>query len=63
MVDLKFDAGGLLPVVAQDAGSGLVLMVAYMNREALDRTLSSGDVPAPTCLPRAVHCCNDKGLT
>jgi phosphoribosyl-ATP pyrophosphohydrolase/phosphoribosyl-AMP cyclohydrolase len=44
MVDLKFDAGGLLPVVAQDAGSGLVLMVAYMNREALDRTLSSGDV-------------------
>ena len=43
MVDLKFDGRGLLLVVAQDAASGLVLMVAHMNQEALDRTLASGD--------------------
>jgi len=41
---LDFDkAGGLLPVVAQDASDGRVLMVAWANREALDRTLATGD--------------------
>lgn len=34
--------GGLLPAVAQDADSGLVLMVAWMNREAYDETLRTG---------------------
>jgi len=34
--------GGLLPVTVQDAGSGSVLMLGYMNREALDRTLAGG---------------------
>jgi len=39
---LDFDKGdGLLPVVAQDAGTGDVLMVAYANREALERTLET----------------------
>ncbi len=39
----NFDAGqGLLPAVAQDAQSGQVLMLAWMNREALEETLSSG---------------------
>ncbi len=33
---------GLVPVVAQDAGSGAVLMVAFANREALERSLDSG---------------------
>ena len=33
---------GLVPVVAQDAGSGAVLMVAYASREALERSLESG---------------------
>jgi phosphoribosyl-ATP pyrophosphohydrolase/phosphoribosyl-AMP cyclohydrolase len=37
--DLKFNADGLIPVVAQDAESGVVLMQAYMNREALEITL------------------------
>jgi phosphoribosyl-AMP cyclohydrolase len=41
---VKFDDRGLVPAVAQDAGSGAVLMVAWMNRDALSRTLSSGDV-------------------
>ena len=33
---------GLVPVVAQDAGTGAVLMVAFANREALERSLESG---------------------
>ena len=34
--------GGLLPAIAQDADTGEVLMVAYMNREAWDHTLATG---------------------
>ncbi|HET9212752.1 MAG TPA: bifunctional phosphoribosyl-AMP cyclohydrolase/phosphoribosyl-ATP diphosphatase HisIE [Thermoanaerobaculia bacterium] len=40
--DLRFDADGLLPVVVQDAGSGAVLMLAYANREAVERMLATG---------------------
>ena len=40
--DLRFDDRGLLPAVVQDAESGQVLMVAWMNREALERTLRDG---------------------
>jgi phosphoribosyl-AMP cyclohydrolase len=40
--DIKWDAQGLLPVIAQEAGSGDVLMFAYMNREALARTVELG---------------------
>ena len=39
---LRFDRHGLLPVVAQCAASGRVLMLAWMNREALQQTLHSG---------------------
>lgn len=39
---LSWNDGGLLPVVAQDAGDGRVLMVAWANREALERTLQTG---------------------
>ena len=42
---LNFEkAGGLVTVVAQDADSGLLLMVAHADREALIRTLSSGEM-------------------
>jgi phosphoribosyl-ATP pyrophosphohydrolase/phosphoribosyl-AMP cyclohydrolase len=49
---MKIDTGslnwlkgeGLIPAVVQDSKSGQVLMLAYMNQEALDRTLSSGKV-------------------
>ncbi|MDT8368381.1 MAG: bifunctional phosphoribosyl-AMP cyclohydrolase/phosphoribosyl-ATP diphosphatase HisIE [Longimicrobiales bacterium] len=41
---LRFDEAGLIPVVAQDADDGGVLMVAWANREALERTLDSGEV-------------------
>lgn len=34
---------GLVPAIAQDAASGRVLMVAWMNREALKRTVESGE--------------------
>jgi len=40
--DLTFDERGLIPVVAQDADNGQVLMVAWANREALERTLAEG---------------------
>ena len=41
---LKYDAAGLIPCVAQDAVSGEVLMLAWMNRAALEETLASGQV-------------------
>lgn len=40
----KFDAAGLLTAVVTDAATGAVLVVAHMNREAVDATLSSGQV-------------------
>ena len=40
--ELAFDAQGLLPAVAQDARSGDVLMLAYANREAVERTRETG---------------------
>lgn len=39
-----FDAAGLVTAVVTDADSGDVLMVAHMNREAIDRTLQTGQV-------------------
>jgi len=43
-VEIAFDERGLVPCVAQDWSTGEVLTLAYMNREALDRTLESGEV-------------------
>ena len=40
--EVKWDAQGLLPVIAQEVGSNDVLMFAYMNREALTRTAATG---------------------
>jgi len=39
---LKYDENGLIPAVVQDHENGDVLMVAYMNREAVAKTLESG---------------------
>jgi phosphoribosyl-AMP cyclohydrolase len=41
---LKYDAAGLIPCVAQDAVSGEVLMVAWMNAGSVSRTLETGKV-------------------
>ncbi len=42
--DLHFDAQGLIPAVVQEVTTGTVLMVAYMNRDALELTVSTGEV-------------------
>jgi phosphoribosyl-AMP cyclohydrolase len=39
---VKWDADGLTPAIAQDASSGRILMMAWMNREALQLTASEG---------------------
>ena len=41
-IEIKFSSHGLVPAIAQDAVSGEVLMLAYMNKESLDKTLSTG---------------------
>ena len=40
--DVSFDGDGLIPVIVQDAENGDVLMFAWSNREALQRTLDEG---------------------
>ncbi len=41
--DIKWDAQGLVPVIAQEVGSNDVLMFAFMNREALAQTALRGE--------------------
>ena len=40
--DIRWDRDGLVPVIAQEAGSGDVLMFAFMNRESLALTVERG---------------------
>ena len=39
---IKWDADGLVPAIAQETGTGTILMMAWMNREALALTRASG---------------------
>ena len=39
---LKFDASGLIPAIVQEQGTGRVLMMAWMNRASLEKTISTG---------------------
>jgi phosphoribosyl-AMP cyclohydrolase len=41
--EIAWDAGGLIAAVAQDANTGRVLTVAWMNREALEETVRRGE--------------------
>ena len=41
---LKFDANGLIPCIAQDAGNGDILMFAWMTAQAVAKTLETGQV-------------------
>ncbi|MFC1899768.1 phosphoribosyl-AMP cyclohydrolase [Chloroflexota bacterium] len=41
---MKFDEKGLIPAIVQDADTGEVLMLGFMNRESIDLTLSEGEV-------------------
>jgi len=43
-LSLSFDANGLIPAIAQDHATGEVLMLAWMNAEAVARTLETGRV-------------------
>ena len=40
--NLKFDERGLIPAIAQDVDTGAVLMLAYMNRESMQKTFETG---------------------
>jgi len=42
MIELKFDEHGLIPAVVQDRNTGEVLMVAWMNPEAVEKTRQTG---------------------
>ncbi|MGR3497239.1 phosphoribosyl-AMP cyclohydrolase [Citreimonas sp.] len=41
---LRYDAAGLIPCIAQEDGTGEVLMMAWMNADAVERTLQTGRV-------------------
>jgi phosphoribosyl-AMP cyclohydrolase len=41
--EIKYDTNGLVPAIVQDAETNEVLMLAYMNAESLDLTLSTGE--------------------
>ena len=41
---LKFDSAGLIPIIVQDVENGQILMMAYMNRDAILRTLETGKI-------------------
>lgn len=43
-LSLKYDAAGLIPAIAQDAGTGEVLMMAWMTADAVAQTLQTGRV-------------------
>ena len=43
MLDIKWDERGLIPAIVQDATTAQVLMLAYMNAEALRLTLQTGE--------------------
>jgi len=42
LAELRFDAQGLIPAIAQDAHTGTVLMMAWMNAEAIQETVRTG---------------------
>lgn len=58
--ELKLNAQGLIPVIVQDHQTNEVLMLAYMNEDALDRTLETGMM---TYYSRSRKCVWTKGMT
>lgn len=57
---VQFNADGLVPAIAQQVGTGEVLMMAWMNKEALELTISTG---AATYFSRSRHELWVKGAT
>lgn len=60
IADIKYDEYGLVPAVIQDEASKAVLMLAYMNTEALAKTLATG---VTWFYSRSRHCLWQKGET
>ncbi len=44
VTSLKFDTEGLIPAIAQDSESGEILMMAWMNKDAVQQTIKTGKV-------------------
>jgi len=44
IMEIKFDEKGLIPAIIQDSKTGEVLMLGYMNKEALEKTIEEGKV-------------------
>jgi len=44
LAEVRFGENGLVPVIAQSAATGAVLMLAWMNRKSLEETLDTGHV-------------------
>ena len=42
LANLKYDPNGLIPAIIQDAATGEVLMMAWMNRDSLQKTVETG---------------------
>jgi phosphoribosyl-AMP cyclohydrolase len=40
---IQFDERGLVPAIVQDAGTGMVLMLAYMNAQAIEKTITTSE--------------------
>ncbi|MGI5850031.1 MAG: bifunctional phosphoribosyl-AMP cyclohydrolase/phosphoribosyl-ATP diphosphatase HisIE [Christensenellales bacterium] len=57
---IKFDEKGLVPVVVQDVNTNAVLMMAYMNRESLEKTLKTKKM---VYFSRSRNCLWEKGET
>ena len=43
---LKFDANGLIPAIIQEQKTGRVVMMAWMNRASLEKTIATGKTPS-----------------
>ena len=48
LATVTFDADGLVPAIIQEAGTGQVLMMAWMDDEAVRRTLTTGRTVSPS---------------
>lgn len=52
--EVRFNLDGLVPVIAQDAHDGTILMLAWANKEALEETLRTDSVLIFSLSPKAL---------
>ena len=58
--EIRWNSDGLVPAIAQDADSGDVLMLAWMSRESLARTLREGEAVDVRLHPHRPRCCRQR---